>query len=145
MKTKKKANHLHPSKNLRVRIYGTTDQKLIPAVIQRFKELLPVLTPRLPAGIINIIFTTDRQITRLNRYYLGRNRTTDVLSFPLPPLPVPGLEKERVLGEIYISRQQARRQAQTAQHRLRDELLLLVGHGLLHLAGYSHRQMSRLP
>jgi probable rRNA maturation factor len=48
------------------------------------------------------------------------------------------------LGEIYVSREQAGIQARQYGVALREELLRLVLHGLLHLLGYSHRQMTKL-
>uniref|UniRef100_A0A7V3PUP3 Endoribonuclease YbeY n=1 Tax=candidate division WOR-3 bacterium TaxID=2052148 RepID=A0A7V3PUP3_UNCW3 len=144
MRTKKKANHQPRRDKLRVNIYGTADLKLKKAVYQQFNFLVPLLKERLPGGQINIVFTNNTHITELNRRYLRRNRPTDVLSFSIPtPFPVP--EKKRLLGEIYISREQARRQAKNAGIRLKDELLQLVRHGLLHLAGFSHQEMNRLP
>lgn len=135
MKTKSK---------LRVQIYGTTDPRLKRAVAQLGEKLAPVLMKHLPDGVINIIFTTNRHITELNRRYLQRNRPTDVLSFSLPPPPILEGKKEKLLGEVYISREQARQQARAAGVGLQEELLRLVRHGLLHLAGLSHKEMDRL-
>ncbi|MCX7732521.1 MAG: rRNA maturation RNase YbeY [candidate division WOR-3 bacterium] len=129
---------------LQLCIFGTRDRRLKQEISRLLHRLQPVITPRLPPGEINIIFVSNRKITELNRRFLGRNRPTDVLSFPLTQVRTgPGCGW--VVGEIYISREQARLQAKAAGIRLHTELLQLVRHGLLHLAGFSHREMNRLP
>lgn len=132
---------------LRAQIFGTQDRRLICAIRRLLKELNPLLFHRSTVfrqpGTVNIIFTNNRHITELNRRFLHRNRPTDVLAFPLAlPQESP---KQILWGEIYISREQARRQAKALGRKLRAELLFLVRHGLLHLAGFSHQEMNRLP
>lgn len=85
-------------------------------------------------GSINVVFTTDREIQRLNRQFRSRNSPTDVLSFNIDP---PDAESS-VFGEIYISVPTARRQAKRYRVTLSEEFLRLVCHGLLHLYGYDH-------
>jgi len=85
-------------------------------------------------SLVNVVFITDSKIRRLNREYLGRDQTTDVMSFNLDS---PG-EKEGVFGEIYISAGTALRQASRYGGALSEELLHLFCHGLLHLFGYDH-------
>lgn len=85
---------------------------------------------RLP---VNIIFTDDAYIEKLNTAYRRRKRPTDVLSFPADP-------DEGILGEIYISIDTARRQAVEYGATVREEILRLVGHGALHLCGYDHHR-----
>ena len=85
---------------------------------------------RLP---INIIFTDDAYIEKLNTAYRRRKRPTDVLSFPADP-------DEGILGEIYISIDTARRQAVEYGATVQEEVLRLVSHGSLHLCGYDHHR-----
>ena len=80
---------------------------------------------------VNIIFTDDACLRRLNRRYRRKNKTTDVLSFSSDP-------DLRILGEIYISIDTARRQARAYNGTLGEEVLRLVCHGALHLCGYDH-------
>jgi probable rRNA maturation factor len=80
---------------------------------------------------ISLTFLGPTAMRRLNRRHLGHDRSTDVLAFALP---VGGL----VMGDIYVCRAVA---AEEARHRgipLREELLRLVIHGLLHVLGYDH-------
>ena len=67
---------------------------------------------------------------RLNRDFRGKDRTTDVLSFP-------DGEQER-LGDIAICAPAARRQARRRGHAASRETRLLLLHGFLHLLGYDH-------
>ncbi len=75
----------------------------------------------------------------LNRRYLGKDRTTDVLSFPLREGNFPRVQ-HHVLGDIVISLPAAARQARDAGETLRDEIDRLLVHGFLHLLGYDHER-----
>jgi probable rRNA maturation factor len=84
----------------------------------------------------------DRLVRRLNREWRGKDRTTDVLSFPAgdpPPLPPGGEESSGpYLGEIVISVPRCREQAATQGVDPGVELVRLVIHGVLHLLGCGH-------
>jgi probable rRNA maturation factor len=102
---------------------------------------------RLDAGPseVHLLITGDDQIRALNRDYLGRDRATDVLSFPDgDPLPT----GRRLLGQIVVSLDRARRQAEDSGLDELRELQELVLHGTLHLLGYDHSsdqgEMNRL-
>jgi probable rRNA maturation factor len=84
-------------------------------------------------GEVDVLLTTDAQLKRLNREFRGKNKATDVLSFPVPP------EVAAVhAGDLAISLDTAARQAAGFGHSLRDEVRILLLHGLLHLAGFDH-------
>ncbi len=87
-----------------------------------------------PAGRVNLVFTTDRKIRKLNRDFRGSDRTTDVLAFNLDDPQ----DKDGTAGEIYICVGTATRQAKEYGHPLSTEILRLACHGLLHLLGYDH-------
>ena len=74
----------------------------------------------------------------LNRQYRKKNKPTDVLSFPLADELQPTL-----LGDVVISVETAARQAQRRGHSLREELQVLLIHGILHLLGYDHEVSRR--
>ena len=73
-------------------------------------------------GQVTVLLTTDSALRRLNRQFLGKNKPTDVLSFPAEPIP--GLRapkvrvKEQLAGDIAISVETARRQATACGHPL---------------------------
>lgn len=89
-----------------------------------------------PAKAVNVVIGDDRLLHDLNLNYLGKDRPTDVLSFEATEVdPNTG---ETNLGDILISYPTAERQANQAGHPVRNEILLLLTHGLLHLAGFDH-------
>jgi len=84
-------------------------------------------------GQVTVLLTSDAVIRRLNRRFRGKNKATDVLSFPADtPGPV------RIAGDLAISIPTARQQAADQGHALAIELKVLILHGLLHLAGHDH-------
>lgn len=85
-------------------------------------------------GSVNLIFTDDRLIRKLNRVHRKKDKATDVLSFSVDPPVSP----QAVYGEIYISCTTAKRQAKELGVNLADEYVRLFCHGLLHLLGYDH-------
>ena len=95
-------------------------------------------------GEVSVLLTTDRRIRQLNRDFRGKNKATDVLSFPADDFI---RKQEGIAGDLAISVDTARKQGTACGHSLRIELKVLVLHGLLHLAGYDHEtdagQMAR--
>ena len=80
----------------------------------------------------------DSEIHTLNRQYRGKDQPTDVLSFPLADAVQPSL-----LGDVVISVETAARQAQRRGHSFREELQILLIHGILHLLDYDHEVSRR--
>ena len=107
---------------------------------------------------VSIVVTNDETLQDLNRHYRGEDEVTDVLSFsPTQGAQWLGEEAEapqsvevefvlppnepKSLGEIIISYPQALRQASTdggKKRRVKEEMALLIAHGVLHLLGYDH-------
>ena len=79
---------------------------------------------------LTVAFVSDRKMRELNRDFRGKNRTTDVLSFPF--------EETDYLGDIVISVEQAARQAEENNLGFETEIKQLIMHGILHLCGYDH-------
>ena len=82
----------------------------------------------------NILVTTSRELQQLNRRFRGKNRSTDVLSFPA----VPGIAN--FAGDVAISAEIAARNAAELGHTAAAEIKILALHGILHLAGYDHER-----
>jgi probable rRNA maturation factor len=100
---------------------------------------------------LGLLITDDETVRKLNQEYRGVDEPTDVLSFALaerktgnnsPPFvePPDGLLH---LGEVVISYPQAVRQAEENNHQVKEEVALLVIHGILHLLGYEHDEPAR--
>jgi probable rRNA maturation factor len=93
-------------------------------------------------GVVNVLVTSSAEMKSLNRRFRGKDRPTDVLSFPSEPDA-----RKQVAGEIAISGDIATQNARTLGHSAAEEVKVLVLHGLLHLRGYDHEcdngQMAR--
>lgn len=91
---------------------------------------------------LSISLVGDAAIRRLNRTWRGKDRATDVLSFPLGEMPpaMPGLTQ---LGDVVISLDTARRRARKNGRAVSREVNLYLAHGLLHLLGYDHHTRSQ--
>lgn len=87
------------------------------------------------------MLTGDREIKKLNRIYRGKDKATDVLSFPSGFDPFEHAVPGSCLGDLVISIETARRQAAQYDVSLRDELKRLIVHGYLHLLGYDHEKV----
>jgi probable rRNA maturation factor len=87
-----------------------------------------------------VVVVDDAEIQQLNRDFRGVDRPTSVLSFPADPVPLPEGEGEEAgyLGDLIVSLPYIQRQAAADEHDWRDELILNVVHGTLHLLGYDH-------
>jgi len=85
---------------------------------------------------LSLTLVGDAAIRDLNRKYRGLDAATDVLSFPLDGDPEP----ERLLGDVVISIETARRQAADYDATLQREIYRLLIHGLLHLKGHDHHE-----
>jgi len=84
-------------------------------------------------GEVDVLLTGDSALRQLNKSFRGKDKSTDVLSFPAPT----AFAKKHA-GDLAISLETAARQATTYGHSLRDEVRILILHGLLHLSGEDH-------
>jgi probable rRNA maturation factor len=84
-------------------------------------------------GEIDVLLADDATLRRLNKSFRGKNKATDVLSFPAPSEIAPAHA-----GDLAISLETAAKQAAAYGHSLRDEVRVLLLHGILHLSGLDH-------
>lgn len=88
----------------------------------------------------NLIIVDNEYIHNLNKEYRGIDRETDVITFALEDEDTLVIgDKERILGDIYISIDRARSQAIDYGHSFLRELSFLAVHGFYHLLGYDHQ------
>jgi len=88
----------------------------------------------------NIIIVDNKYIHELNKMYRNIDRETDVITFALEDedsIVIPN--DKRILGDIYISIDKAKSQAEEYGHSLLRELSFLAVHGFYHLLGYDHQ------
>jgi probable rRNA maturation factor len=84
-------------------------------------------------GAVTILVTSSRELRRLNHRFRGKDKPTDVLSFPAEMI-----SRGRFAGDVAISADIAAQNARRLGHSPAAEVKVLVLHGLLHLAGYDH-------
>ena len=117
------------------------EEKLIKEVVSRVLKEEKVL----PEVDVYITLTNNEEIHKINKEYRDVDRPTDVLSFPMYERDeIAGLkndtddEIEKILGDIIVSIEKVREQAEEYGHSFERELAYLVTHGMLHLLGYDH-------
>lgn len=122
-----------------IEIFNETDEKI--EEIETMKQVIEkaIQHQKLEKLEFSIIIVDNDKIKEINREYRKIDHVTDVITFALED------EKDmivcsdtRVLGDIYISLDKAKEQAQEYQHSLKRELCFLAVHGFLHLLGYDH-------
>jgi probable rRNA maturation factor len=88
---------------------------------------------------LSLTLINDRAMARLNRETFGRRGPTNVIAFPLDDTPSPG-GPPALLGEVVISLETTRRQAQEFGWPWQELLDFFLIHGILHLLGYDHEE-----
>jgi probable rRNA maturation factor len=86
---------------------------------------------------ISLLLVDDDQIQEINRKYLQRDRSTNVISFSMKDGSFNHIHPE-ILGDIILSTETAARDALIGHLDFMDEVEFLLIHGLLHLIGYNH-------
>ncbi len=134
---------------MKLKLYFTNEQKEVKISFKLRRFITKAITETLmeekfeyPAEI-SISFVDNQKIHELNREYREKDRPTDVLSFPM-------WEKEELydgsaldghavtLGDIIISAEKAKAQAEEYGHSIEREITFLSVHSTLHLLGYDH-------
>lgn len=98
------------------------------------------------AGEMTLVITDDEGIQGLNRDFLGIDAPTDVLAFSAQEGAegfVAAPEMGGYLGDVIVSYPRAVAQANEQDHSVKQELNLLVVHGVLHLLGYDHGEEAK--
>lgn len=125
-----------PRPGVEVRIIRDVEGVRLPT--SRIRRLLSqVIESEAGRGTVQVVVVNDATTRRLNRSFRGRDKSTDVLSFPMDDV-MPGPEPEQLIGEIYCNYQHCVRWASDNGGTAGDELLRLAVHGCLHLFGFDH-------
>ena len=93
---------------------------------------------KLPRAELSVLLCDDATIHALNRDYRKKNKSTDVLAFAMREGDDGHLAGD-LLGDVIISLETATRQAKERGVVTRDEVMMLLAHGLLHLLGWDHQ------
>jgi rRNA maturation RNase YbeY len=89
---------------------------------------------------LSIALIGNVEMQRLNAQYRNKNYPTDVLSFPAEVSSPGGVH---LLGDVIISVDKARQQANERERTLEQELVTLLIHGVLHLLGFDHERSAK--
>jgi probable rRNA maturation factor len=89
-----------------------------------------------PRGV-TILFTSDADMRVLNKDWRGKDKPTNVLSFPATPMPIPPGEIQH-LGDIALAFETVSAEAKEQQKPFENHVAHLIVHGLLHLLGLDH-------
>jgi len=121
-----------------INLEATVDQFHFDAVRvhQIVKKIL--LTENINDALVNVILVGDKLITELNKKYLNKDSTTDVISFILEN----DAAKKSLEGEVYANLEQIERQALEYKITCMEEFFRIVIHGVLHLVGYDDRTVA---
>ncbi len=103
--------------------------------LEEFAERLNMQVNETQGYSFNIALITDAKMRGLNAAFRGKDSTTDVLSFPRG---AEGFDLDENIGDIAISVEQAKKQAEENNLSLEIELKQLILHGVLHLCGFDH-------
>ena len=116
--------------------------KTINEVIKKCYEIENLINSKL---YINIILTNPKNIKNINKEFRNIDKETDVLSFPMfekeeldKKIQNQEFENEDMLGDIVISIERVKQQAEEYKHSFERELSYMVVHGFYHLMGYDH-------
>ena len=117
-------------------VHVATEGVRIPVARTRVASLAErvLRAERVRDATVSVAFVTDRRIAALNRQHLGHAGPTDVISFGFDPVG----RSDEIVGDVYIAPGVARRNARAHGRRVREELLRLVVHGVLHVVGHDH-------
>ena len=88
---------------------------------------------------VSIVLVDDERMKELNEKFRGRKMVTDVLAFPLGDNLI---STKDLLGEVIICVQRARQEAGERKHSLKEELTLLLVHGILHLLDHKDEKIE---
>ena len=109
------------------------------AIERRLVRMMTAL--QLQGTELSVLLTGDAQMRELNRVYRKKDRTTDVLAFPMTEGS--GNRRSELLGDLVVSLPVARAQAKAARRTVLEEVTTLLAHGLLHLVGWDHDTPAR--
>ena len=100
---------------------------------------------------VSVHLVGDKKMKKINKHYRGMDKVTDVLAFALQDFPLrPSFakgfgmaqqgfgERNKDLGDIFISIPQVKRQAKEQKILYKEELVRILAHGVLHLNGFDH-------
>lgn len=121
---------------------GRLPRGITPLLLKRIATACASVRGLPKKGVVSLRFVPEAEIQRLNHACRGKNKPTDVLSFSLTEggaFPMPRGTKEPIeVGDVVVCASIARAEAKRRAMDPLEELVRLIAHGTLHLAGYDH-------
>jgi rRNA maturation RNase YbeY len=121
--------------SFRKRIPGLKSQQIKRFLKRAFKDVIDHDVE------LSILFTDDDHISQLNRHYLGRDSSTNVLAFPMSGGSAADVDSG-LLGDVVVSVDTAIRESKDLGTPLNETIYRLLIHGILHLLNYDHEKSS---
>ncbi len=112
-------------------------EKLVKTICDCFNPPRRISPCQSKSTVVSIAIVGDAEIRKMNKRYLNRNRSTDIISFDLSE------EKDQKLFELVVNGEMAVKQARQRGHSSEAELALYVTHGLLHNLGFDDTTQSQ--
>ena len=122
---------------MKVEINKTKSFRFTTNYVSQLFATIARVRPRFRQGEVSVAFVDDQTIRKLNKQYRRIDKVTDVLSFAEREGMSPK-QQIKYLGEIVIAYPYAHKQARLQKHSLKREIITLLIHGFLHLAGHDH-------
>ena len=92
-----------------------------------------------PHRLAVLVLSNDEAVEHLNKSYRGKDKPTNILSFPVTDDLIPGEEAEPVhIGDAILAYEYVRNEAENEKKEIKSHISHLVIHGVLHLLGYDH-------
>lgn len=117
-------------------------KKIIKITILKVFEFISVLEPEKKYEV-SVKLSNDKELQSLNKKFMGKDRPTNVLSFPFLNFKEGSLERkgevEVYLGDIAISYERIYNESKEQNKTFRNHFIHLIIHSLLHLLGYDHK------
>ena len=109
-------------------------------MVQKAQAILNALES--PDAELSLVIVDDARMTELNKRYLNRSGPTNVIAFPMRAGDFSDITPH-LLGDVVISAETARQEAEAIGIRLALRLSELLVHGVLHLFGYDHEKSEK--
>jgi len=110
------------------------EDKIDKKLLKRLKKIVEFYTKK----DLELIVVGKKKMKKLNLEFRGKDRATDVLSFPLAKTP------NSPLGSIVICKKFVKNGAKKFAHSIDEEFILLFIHGFLHLLGFDHEKNEKM-
>jgi len=139
---------------IRLNFNNETNSKISKAVFEKvFLAFVKILKNRIQKMVgknveVSLILIDDKKIKDINTKWRKKNKPTDVISFAYlektdSHVDIVDYKEKGIVGDIFISVDTAKKQAEEHKHNLNKELQILFTHGLLHLFGFDHKNDSQ--